>query len=93
MALTYRLKCKNSLSSITTNNNLRDHSDLKLNILPLQEMKDLRSQNWDLEYIEQYFLAKVQVSTLDIKGMKAAKIEYQLSMFKLPRTLRENKRR
>ena len=25
----------------------------------LQEMKDLRSQNWDLEYIEQHFLAKV----------------------------------
>ena len=27
--------------------------------LSLQEMKDLRSQNWDLEYIEQHFLAKV----------------------------------
>ena len=56
-------------------------------------MKDLRSQNWDLEYIEQYFLAKVQVPTLDMKGMKAVNIEYPLSMFKLPRTLRENKRR
>ena len=56
-------------------------------------MKDLRSQNWDLEYIEQYFLAKVQVSILDKKGKKAANIEYLLSMFKLPRTLKENKRR
>ena len=28
-------------------------------------MKDLRSQNWDLEYIEQHFLAKVANKSID----------------------------
>merc|ERR1719400_193513 len=35
-----------------------DVMELRLGGSYLQEMKDLRSQNWDLEYIEQYFLAK-----------------------------------
>ena len=38
----------------------------------LQEMKDLRSQNWDLEYIEQHFLAKVaKKSTNQLISIKA----------------------
>jgi len=35
-----------------------DVMELRLGGSYLQEMKDLRSQNWDLEYIEQHFLAK-----------------------------------
>ena len=45
-----------------------------------QEMKDLRSQNWDLEYIEQHFLAKV----LPVKSINRPKEKIR-SSFKTSR--------
>ena len=52
--------------------------------LSLQEMKDLRSQNWDLEYIEQHFLAKVLLF-IPVNQMKDLRCKKILALFKTSR--------